>query len=226
MILFYTMVGLIGYLLGALPFGYLVARAKGVDIFAVGSGNPGATNVRRVLGKGPGNLVFALDFLKGACAASWALLARTSTSVTYDFEEWGLAASGHIAGDDWLGFGLTGLVGAMLGHSYSCFTRFRGGKGVATGAGGICLIMPVSALVGAVVWAGVFFATRYVSLASILAAVSLPVTAWLRDRPAMLVILAALIALFVVVRHRDNLRRLASGTEHRFVKKPSDRNAP
>lgn len=223
MILFYAIVGLIGYLLGALPFGYLVARAKGVDIFTVGSGNPGATNVRRVLGQGPGNLVFALDFLKGACAASWALLARTSTSVTYDLEEWGLTASGRIAGDDWVNLGLAGLVAAMIGHSYSCFTRFRGGKGVATGAGGICIIMPVSALVAALVWAVVFFGTRYVSLASIIAAVSLPVTVWLRDRPSVLVGLAALIALFVIARHRENIRRLVNGTEHRFVKKPSDR---
>ncbi len=225
MILFYAFVGLIGYLLGALPFGYLVARAKGVDIFTVGSGNPGATNVRRVLGKGPGNLVFALDFLKGALASSWALLARSAVSVTFDLEEWGLAANGRIAGDDWVNLGLAGLVGAMLGHSYSCFTRFRGGKGVATGAGGICLIMPISALVGGSVWLAVFLATRYVSLASILAAASLPVTAWLRDRPVVLVTLAALIALFVIVRHRENIRRLANGTEHRFVKKTSDSNA-
>ncbi len=224
MILFYAIVGLIGYLLGALPFGYLVARARGVDIFTVGSGNPGATNVRRVLGQGAGNLVFALDFLKGACAASWALLARMPVSVNYDLGDWGLAASGRIAGDDWINLGLAGLVAAMLGHSYSCFTRFRGGKGVATGAGGICLIMPVSALVGALVWAATFFGTRYVSLASIVAAVSLPVTAWLRDRPSVLVGLAALIALFVIARHRENLRRLANGTEHRFVKKPSAPN--
>lgn len=225
MFVFYTFVGLIGYLLGALPFGYLVARAKGVDIFTVGSGSPGATNVRRVLGKGPGHLVFALDFLKGALAASWALLARTPVSVTYDLDDWGLAAAGRIAGDDWINLGLAGLVAAMLGHSYSCFTRFRGGKGVATGAGGICLIMPVSALVGGVVWVIVFFGTRYVSLASILAAASLPVTAWLRDRPAMLVALAALIALFVIGRHRGNIRRLANGTENRFVKKTTDTSA-
>lgn len=225
MILFYAFAGLIGYLLGALPFGYLVARAKGVDIFTVGSGNPGATNVRRVLGKGPGNLVFALDFLKGALASSWALLARSAVTVNFDLEEWGLAANGRIAGDDWVNLGLAGLVGAMLGHSYSCFTRFRGGKGVATGAGGICLIMPVSAVVGGGVWLAVFFATRYVSLASILAAASLPLTAWLRDRPTVLVTLAALIALFVIVRHRENLRRLANGTENRFVKKTSDSNA-
>ena len=224
MILFYAFVGLIGYLLGALPFGFLVARAKGVDIFTVGSGNPGATNVRRVLGQGPGNLVFAVQFLTGPSAAAWPLIARMPVSVNYDLGEWGLSASGRIVGDDWVNLGLAGLVAAMLGHSYSCFTRFRGGKGVATGAGGICIIMPASALIAAVVWAVAFFTTRYVSLASILAAASLPFSAWLRDRPTILVALAALIALFVIVRHRENLRRLANGTEHRFVKTPSDRN--
>lgn len=219
MIAFYLFVGLIGYLLGALPFGYLVARAKGVNIFEVGSKNPGATNVRRVLGRGPGNLVFALDACKGALAASWALLSRSAVSVTYDMEEWGLTAAGRIADDDWINLGLAGLAGAMLGHSYSCFTKFRGGKGVATGAGGICVIIPISALVGGVVWLLAFYSTRYVSLASILAAVSLPVTVWLRGRPVPLVVVAALIALFVVIRHRDNIRRLAQGTENRFSRK-------
>ena len=218
MIIFYLFVGLIGYLLGALPFGYLIARAKGVNIFEVGSKSPGATNVRRVLGKGPGNLVFALDALKGALAASWALLARTPVSVTYDLQEWGLTANGLIVGDGWINLGLAGLVGAMLGHSYSCFTKFRGGKGVATGAGGVCIIIPISAAVGGAVWLLVFYSLRYVSLASILAAVSLPVTVWLRGRPLPLVVMAALIALFVIVRHRDNIRRLAQGTENRFTK--------
>ena len=219
MILFYLFVGLVGYLLGALPFGYLVARAKGVNIFEVGSRNPGATNVRRVLGKGPGNLVFVLDVLKGALAASWALLARTQVSVTFDLEEWGLTSSGLIAGNEWINLGLAGLVGAMLGHSYSCFTKFRGGKGVATGAGGVCIIIPISAAVGGVVWLLVFYSLRYVSLASILAAASLPGTVWLRGRPMPLVVMAALIALFVIIRHRDNIRRLVQGTENRFTKK-------
>jgi len=222
MIVFYLFVGLIGYLLGALPFGYLVARAKGVNIFEVGSRNPGATNVRRVLGKGPGNLVFALDALKGALAASWALLSRTPVSVTYDLEEWGLTANGLIVGDGWINLGLAGLVGAMLGHSYSCFTKFRGGKGVATGAGGVCIIIPISAAVGGVVWLLVFYSLRYVSLASILAAVSLPVTVWLRGRPMPLVVMAALIALFVIIRHRDNIRRLVQGTENRFTKNTAE----
>ena len=116
------------YLLGSLPFGYLVARAKGVNIFEVGSKNPGATNVKRVLGSGPGNLVFALDALKGLLATTIPLVLQ----------------SGGPAGS--LGYdlgGVAGVVGAVLGHSFSCFTGFRGGKGVATAAGGLFVLMPV-----------------------------------------------------------------------------------
>jgi glycerol-3-phosphate acyltransferase PlsY len=118
--------------------------------------------------------------------------------------------------------GVTGLVCAMLGHSFSCFTRFRGGKSVATGAGGLFVIIPVSILIGAVVWALVFFATKYVSLASMLAAASLPLTAWLRDRPAFIVGIAGASALFVSIRHWENIRRLLNGTENRFVEKSQE----
>jgi glycerol-3-phosphate acyltransferase PlsY len=222
MLIPFLIVAILGYLLGALPFGYLVARAKGVDIFSVGSRNPGATNVRRVLGQGSGNLVLALDALKGALAASWALLGRTGVSVSYDFEQWGVVVAGRISGEDWMHLGVTGLVCAMLGHSFSCFTRFRGGKSVATGAGGLFVIIPVSILIGAVVWALVFFATKYVSLASMLAAASLPLTAWLRDRPAFIVGIAGASALFVSIRHWENIRRLLNGTENRFVEKSQE----
>jgi glycerol-3-phosphate acyltransferase PlsY len=220
MLIAYLIVLAVGYLLGALPFGYLVARAKGVNIFEVGSRNPGATNVRRVLGKGPGNLVFALDALKGALASAWGLLARTEAVFICDVPEWGLDFM--VGGERWTLLGVAGLVGAMLGHSFSCFTRFKGGKGVATGAGGIFVIIPVSALIAAAVWALVFFAFRYVSLASMLAALSLPLTVWLRDRPPLVITLTALIALFVIFRHRENIKRLLNGTENRFVKKSSE----
>src|SRR3954464_14640702 len=105
----------IGYLLGSLPFGYLVARAKGVNIFEVGSKNPGATNVRRVLGSGPGNLVFALDALKGAVAGSWALLHYTPVKATGIFDGAMTALDFHVKGDGWVSIGLIGLVGAMIG---------------------------------------------------------------------------------------------------------------
>jgi len=225
MIVFILFTGVLGYLMGSLPFGYLVARVKGVNIFEVGSKSPGATNVRRVLGKGPGNVVFVLDLLKGVVAASWSLLANTGTTVTFQLDEWGLDLSGVIAGPVWHQLGIAGLVGALLGHSFSCFTKFRGGKGVATGAGGLVVLMPVPALIGAFVWVVTFYASRYVSLASMIAAVSLPLSAWLLGCSRLLIITAAVVAVFVIVRHRENCRRLLNGTENRFVKKKKDEPA-
>ena len=120
---------IVGYLLGSLPFGYLVARSKGVNIFEVGSKNPGATNVRRVLGAGPGNLVFFLDALKGAAAAGWALLAHTAFSL--DLEPAWLVVDGSNRRHGLDSAGVAGLISALLGHSFSCFTN-SGRKGVAT----------------------------------------------------------------------------------------------
>src|SRR5262245_18476263 len=130
---------IIGYLLGSLPFGYLVARGKGVNIFEAGSKNPGATKVGRVVAFWWGKLVLFLDALKGAIAAGWPLLhlAWTSadgklTSLSVDFHTGGAVTNMTVAG----------LVGALLGHSFSCFTKFRGGKGVATAAGGFAVVLP------------------------------------------------------------------------------------
>jgi glycerol-3-phosphate acyltransferase PlsY len=199
---------LIGYLLGSLPFGYVVARAHGVDIFKEGSGNPGATNVKRVLGerfgargKRAGNLVFLLDAVKGAVAAGWPLI------------------PGIVLPDERL-LGLVGVIAAVLGHSFSVFTRFKGGKGVATAAGGLVVLMPVSCLIGAALWIVTFAVTRYVSLGSVLAAVAVPTASWLRGNPLPFNLVASAIGLFVIVRHRENIKRLIAGTETKFVKKP------
>lgn len=203
--------GAVGYLLGAIPFGYLVARAHGVNIFEVGSRNPGATNVKRVLGAKAGNTVFALDALKGALAAGWPGLASLMP-----------AASGAATERDWIIPGVIGLVTALLGHSFSCFTGFRGGKGVATAAGGFLVLVPIPTLVAAIVWVVSFYAFRYVSLASILAAVALPSMAWILAAGSLLLpSIATAIGLFVVVRHRANIVRLLNGTENRFSKKTS-----
>ncbi|MBC7369013.1 MAG: glycerol-3-phosphate 1-O-acyltransferase PlsY [Undibacterium sp.] len=215
-----VVIALLGYLLGSLPFGYVVARAKGVNIFEVGSKNPGATNVRRVLGAGPGNLVFALDALKGALAASWAFGARDS-KLNLEFDAPFTVFNGHYVGADWIGFGMAGLVGALLGHSFSCFTKFRGGKGVATAAGGCLVLMPLGTLIAAIVWVVTFYSSRYVSLASILAAIALPITVLVLRQPTPLLIFAFVAALFVVIRHRANITRLMNGSENRFVKKPT-----
>ena len=210
----------VGYLLGSLPFGYLVARSKGVNIFEVGSKNPGATNVRRVLGRGPGNLVFFLDALKGAIATGWTLVQVNWHTVEGKLSEIQLGFShGDPARTQ---MAVAGLVGALLGHSFSCFTKFRGGKGVATASGGLLVLMPIALIVGALVWLGTFFSTRYVSLASILAAVAMPVAAFFLHEPRLLLGLTVVIALLVVIRHRSNLQRLMNGTESKFVKKPKE----
>ncbi|ACB76797.1 glycerol-3-phosphate 1-O-acyltransferase PlsY [Opitutus terrae] len=210
---------ILGYLLGSLPFGYLVARSHGVNIFEVGSKNPGATNVRRVLGPRPGTLVFALDALKGAAASWWALLSHTDVSVTFALDETSLAASGTVAGSAWTQLGVAGLIGALLGHGFSCFTRFRGGKGVATSAGGILILMPGATVIAALAWVTVFYATRYVSLASIVAALALVAAAFLLTLPGLLLGLSIVIAAFVVIRHRTNIGRLLNGTENKSGKK-------
>lgn len=211
----------VGYLLGAVPFGYLVARSRGINIFEHGSKNPGATNVKRVLGekfgksgKQAGNLVFVLDAIKGASAAGWPLLlaklgvgeVTVGTALLYSPIDVDLMA-------------VIGLVAALIGHCFSCFTGFRGGKGVATAVGGVLVLMPLAILLAAVVWAGTFYSTRFVSLASILAALVLPVAAFLLKQPTLLVGLAVVVAALVTLRHRANIVRLANGTESRFVKK-------
>jgi len=216
MLLPLLLAAVVGYVLGALPFGYFVARSKGINIFEHGSKSPGATNVKRVLGEkfGPagkrlGNLVFFLDALKGAVATGWPLLVLGR--ITMNPEETYRAVNIPCA--------ITGLVFALIGHSFSCFTKFKGGKGVATAAGGFAVLMPVALLIALGVWIVTFYGSRYVSLASILAAVALPVGAFFLNQPPLLLGLAVAIALFVVIRHRTNITRLMNGTENKFVKK-------
>lgn len=211
----------VGYLFGAIPFGYLVARSKGINIFEHGSKNPGATNVKRVLGEkfGPagkraGNLVFALDALKGAAAVIWPLLLNGQ-----GFSDIHLGAAQVYSANLAETMAVVGLVGALIGHCFSCFTRFRGGKGVATAVGGLLVLMPLAILLAALVWAATFYTVRIVSLASILAALALPVAAFLLKQPPLFLGLAGLVAALVTVRHRPNIVRLINGTETRFVKK-------
>ena len=201
----------VGYLLGSLPFGYLVARAHGVDIFKAGSGNPSATNVKRVLGSRAGNTVYFLDALKGAVAAGW--------PVVWCFM---VHRRGDVDGDgisDAYIWGIPGLVAAVVGHSFSIFTHFKGGKGVATASGGLFVLMPVSGLIAVLIWLVTFLLSRYVSLASILASLSVLASAWWLRLPLALEVVATVLSLLVVVRHHSNLRRLIAGTEHRWERK-------
>jgi len=211
-----------GYLLGSLPFGYLVARARGVDIFKAGSGNPGATNVKRVLGAKAGNLVYLLDALKGAVAAGWPLL-----YILLSPAGGAPATPGHggrvLWTIDWsLAAAVTGLAAAVLGHSFSCFTRFKGGKGVATASGGLLVLMPVPILIGGAVWFATFLASRYVSLASIFSSIAVPAAAWAFGLPLGLNIVVSMLGVLLIARHRSNIRRLLAGTEHRWERRPRE----
>lgn len=198
-----------GYLLGALPFAYVVARAKGVDIFKVGSGNAGATNVRRVLGPGPGALVLFLDAAKGALAAGLFPLLRWLGPQHGPFDAGAVELLSTVC-----------LVGALLGHSFSCFTGFRGGKSVATAAGGFAVLFPAGAGCALVVFALTLALFRYVALSSMLGAVALAASSVLLGRSALLMGVACGAALFVILRHRSNISRLLAGTEMRVGSGP------
>jgi acyl-phosphate glycerol 3-phosphate acyltransferase len=203
------------YLVGAIPFGYLVARGRGVDIFAHGSGNIGATNVGRVLGRGYGVLVFVLDFAKGALP-TWVAGQLTLPSDS----ELSLAL-----GRDGLPV-LAGLA-AFLGHVYPAYLKFRGGKGVATGAGVVTMLLPWPAAGALLVWLAMAFATRYISLASLAAAVTICVLRLTLTAdpfsPAnrTLTIFCFVAAGLVFFRHRTNIARLLQGTENRLGKRSS-----
>ncbi len=201
-------VGTLGlaYLLGSVPFGFLGAKAKGVDIRAVGSGNIGATNVFRSIGKGWGLFTFLCDFLKGLLPVL--LLPLLANRL------------GFTASQD--GLRLLGGIGAIAGHNWPVFLRFRGGKGVATSTGAVLAIAPAAVGTGLVVWILCFLLSRYVSLASIAAAVTIAVGAWVAGPvcsqasplvPSVLTVMA----LLIVLRHHANIRRLLAGTENRFT---------
>ena len=197
---------LLGYLIGSVNFAVLVAKKHGVDILKEGSGNPGATNVKRVLGKGPGNLVFALDALKGFVGAGLPYLFLR-------IEETGSAADIHFT------ICVAGFVGTLLGHCFSCFLKFKGGKGVASTIGGLLVLLPIPILIGAAIWGLVFTLSRYVSLASIALGVSLPLSCFFLKHGQSQFWFAAAIAAFNVWTHRSNIGRLLAGTESRFAKK-------
>lgn len=197
---------LVGYLLGSIPFAVIIAKKRGVDVYSVGSGNPGATNVTRYVGKGVGRIVFALDFLKGL-AATWWFQVEFLVSAPGDAEF----------------LGLCGMIAAVLGHSFPVFSGFRGGKGVATTMGALIGVMPAAMAVGLLVWASLFFSLRYVSLASIGFGVSLPITVFFGELLSdgegryLKVVFAAALALWILFRHRSNVTRLLAGQEDRFT---------
>jgi glycerol-3-phosphate acyltransferase PlsY len=212
---------LMAYLVGGIPFGVIFARLKGVDIRTVGSGNVGAANVVRALGRKWGIAVFLLDMLKGLgpCLVSRTVLLQAGELCK---------CQPAIVNAVWLGVGLA----AILGHNYSPFLRFRGGKGVSTSFGVTLGIYPqftYPALIGFVIWAAALSASRMSALGSLLGGVSFPVIYYVfaRFRGASMLeewpflTFAILVSLMLVVRHRANIRRLVSGTEARFGRPPA-----
>ena len=196
----------LAYLLGAIPFGLLLGKARGVDVRTVGSRNIGATNVFRCVGAKWGILAFACDMLKGLggvwCAALPAL--------------WGAEIGAHGA------LLLRVLCGAaaMLGHIFPVWLGFRGGKGVSTALGLLLGVAPLAAGVGLGVWGICFLASRYVSLSSCLAAVVVGVMVWTplyAAHPRWFAILITTLALLAIIKHRANLARLCRGQENRFA---------
>jgi acyl phosphate:glycerol-3-phosphate acyltransferase len=180
----------VAYLLGSIPFGVVIARARGVDLRQVGSGNIGATNAARALGKASGAVVLLLDALKGFAPVLLArlLLARAP------YGEWLLA---------------TTALGAFLGHLFPVFLGFRGGKGVATALGVFLALSPLAALGALVVYALVYAITRTSSLGSLTAAVAfVPLLYFLAGRSRVLLALAVLLVLMIILSHRENIRRL------------------
>ena len=194
---------LVAYVVGATPFGYLAGRVKGIDIRQHGSGNIGATNVLRVLGKPVGITVLVLDMLKGLLPVLLSQWVSDSSAI-------------HIAT----------AIAAILGHNYTFWLGFKGGKGIATTAGAILPILPWALLAAVLGWIIVLFTTRYVSVASIAAALLIPielaVETWLTGKwNAAVFGFGLFVCLLAIWKHRSNIARLRRGEENRFGKKPT-----
>jgi glycerol-3-phosphate acyltransferase PlsY len=202
------LVAVLSYFFGSIPTGYLIARLNGIDIRKHGSGNIGATNVLRIVGRKWGYLVFFLDVVKG-----W-------VSVQLAFE---IVACRP--GSAWIGdLPILAAVICILGHTFPIWLRFKGGKGVATSAGVLLALMPLEIFLIFLVWLFLFQLTHYVSVASVGAALALPITVAILVRRDIsqghtLLYFSIVISAVVIWRHRSNLQRLAAGTECRFTRK-------
>ena len=209
MLLLLLACGLLGYLFGSFPAGYFAGRLAGVDVRREGSGNIGATNVLRILGKKWGYPVFAIDAFKGFAAVRVALMLVNLRPDAKPYAE-------YIA--------ILTAITCVAGHTFPVWLGFRGGKGVATSAGALTGLVPLAVPFVLLVWIVVFEISRYVSLASIIAAIALPIVVGLLARwnfvdTWALVYFSIAIMLLVLWRHRSNFSRLLNGTEQRFRRK-------
>jgi len=183
------------YFLGSIPTGYLWAKACGFDIRTVGSGNIGATNVMRALGKGPGTAVLLIDALKGFLPV--------------------FLAPGLFTDVDRNAMQIICCVSVIAGHNWTCWLRFKGGKGIATSGGALLAFLPLPLLCALSVWGIVLGTSRYVSLASISAAAAIPVATWFITRDTTLTIFTGVVGALAVYKHKANIQRLLAGTENR-----------
>lgn len=190
------------YVVGATPFGYLAGKLRGIDIRQHGSGNIGATNVIRVLGKGIGIPVFILDVLKGLVPV---LVARELRGNLY--------------------CEIAAALGAVLGHNFTFWLGFKGGKGVATSAGALVSLMWLPACVAVATWLIVFYSSRYVAVASLAAATVLPVATAVQSGFEALFCFALGLSVLAFWRHRSNIQRLRNGTEMRFQRRSKVKSA-
>jgi glycerol-3-phosphate acyltransferase PlsY len=192
----YALSALGAYFVGSIPTGYLFARARGVDIRKMGSGNIGATNVFRTLGKTAGIAVLVIDGLKGYLPVR--LFAFGQDPQTREYHAM-----------------VAGLF-AILGHNYTCWLKFKGGKGIATSAGVMAGLVLYGFLSALSVWLVVFAVTRYVSIASITAAAVLPFAVWATGASPQMIALATIFGALAIYKHKANIKRLLDGTEHRI----------
>jgi glycerol-3-phosphate acyltransferase PlsY len=210
----YLVTALGAYLLGSIPTGFLVAKAKGIDIRSVGSGNIGATNAMRVLGKPVGIAVLLVDALKGFAAVAWLMPAI--------YNQFAPRISGLVFYMDAEVMKLMVLAGvcAVLGHNYTCWLKFKGGKGIATSAGVFLALAPLALGVAFVVFVGAVLVTRYVSVGSIAAGLALPIAVWFTRESMLLRVVTIALGALAIYKHKANIGRLMAGTENRIGKKP------
>jgi len=205
--------GTASYLLGAIPFGYIIARANGIDLYKTGSGSIGATNVFRSVGKKWGILTFFLDALKGFVPAFF----------------FPIVANMYSEGCNQLLLALACSALSVVGHNWPVYLGFKGGKGIATSAGALIGVVPKLVGAGLLAWTIVFLITRYVSVASITAAVVIMVVGWIFyiNQGIALPVALTILGVFAIWRHKANIQRLISGTEHRFdFRKKKDEPQP
>jgi glycerol-3-phosphate acyltransferase PlsY len=218
----YLIVAAVAYLLGSIPFGYLLVRTfRGQDIRLTGSGNIGATNVARSGAKGLGIATLILDAFKGALAVWLALaFARSKYNLCGDFAEHPCVPGLRLM--------CVAALFAVLGHMFPIWLRFKGGKGVATALGVFCVLFPKAVLISLAIFIVVVAITRYVSLGSILGAIAFPVAAYFLQYPdAGSLVITSIIAVIVVLKHHQNIGRLLKGTENRFgASKPQTAEKP